>query len=197
MRPVLPKPAERFRAAAILAALMASGALSSSQSAHADQPAGSLPDAMSKASKEAFELLSNAKTFTTDVTIQIVGDQGRWTSTYLVPPGPTITSPPGDPPAKMAEAGEDLVVPKGKSIALIFTSHDQIYELAIPDLDRSATAMPGRLETVDLIAIPPGRFGLVCTAGCNAGDIATPFAIRVVSPEDYEQWLRRKMDQKP
>jgi heme/copper-type cytochrome/quinol oxidase subunit 2 len=162
----------------------------------ADEPAAPLPDVLSKASKEAFELLSNAKTFTTDVTIQIVGDQGRWTSTYLVPPGPTITSPPADPPSKMAEAGEDLVVPQGKSIALIFTSHDQIYELTIPDLDRSATAMPGALETVDLIAIPPGRFDLVCTSGCNAGDIAKPFAIRVVSPADYEQWLRKKMDQK-
>jgi cytochrome c oxidase subunit II len=96
----------------------------------------------------------------------------------------------------MAESGEDLVVPKDKNVALIFTSHDQIYELAIPDLDRSATAMPGALETVDLIAIPPGRFGLVCTAGCNAGDTAKPFAIRVVNPADYETWLRNKMDQK-
>ena len=29
------------------------------------------------------------------------------------------------------------------------------------------------------------------------GESAAPFAIRVVSPADYEQWLRSKMDKKP
>lgn len=193
----LPKSTERFGAAAALAALILCGAQAGFQSVHAGQPTEPLPDVLNKASKEASELLMAPRAAAADMTIKIVGDQGLWTATYVVPPGPAITSPPGEPSAKMSEAGEDLIVPQGKSVDFIFTSHDRLYELAIPDLDRVVSAIPGRLEMVQLLAIPSGHFSLVCSAGCEAADRATPFTICVVSPEDFEQWLRRKMDKKP
>ncbi len=91
----------------------------------------------------------------------------------------------------------DIVVPQGKSVELLVTSNDQVYELAIRGLGASLTAIPGRLQSHTLMTKNVGRLVAVCSSDCDANGRADAIAIRVVSPVDYEPWLQTKIDRKP
>ena len=179
---------------AIAAILCVAGSLGHSLLAQAEQPAERLPDVLSKASKEAFELLTAPRAAPADMTIKIVGDQHHWTYTYTNPPGPEFKGPAN---TSQPEMDADIVVPQGNSVELLVTSNDQVYELVLRELGVSLTAIPGRLETRTLVTKNAGRIFAVCSSHCDAAGRADAIAIRVVSPEDYKQWLRSKMDQKP
>lgn len=177
------------------------GGLASSQSAQTDQPAGLLPhvtsDAMSKASKEAFELLIAPRAAPADLTIKIVGDQHHWSYTYTNPPGPAFKGSANAETANQPDIDSDIVVPQGKSVELIVTANDKVYELAIPVLGLAMTAVPGRIQTLDIETTKAGRFTSVCGTGCSADEQADPITLRVVSQGDYDNWLQRRKDRKP
>jgi cytochrome c oxidase subunit II len=172
------------------------GDLGRALSAETDQPARALPDVLSKASKEAFELLTAPRAAPADMTIKIVGEQRHWTYTYTNPPGPAFKGAANATTAGQPDMDSDIVVPQGKSVELLLTANDTAYELALRELDVSLTAIPGRLESHTLLTTTIGRLVAVCSSNCDAAGHADPIAIRVVSPEDYELWLRSKMDKK-
>ncbi len=176
--------------------LCVAGSLGHSLSAEADQPAAPLPDVMDNASKEAFELLTAPRAAPADISIEIVGDQGHWTYTYTHPPGPSFNGPEDAAAVEQTGTDTDIVVPQGKSVELLVTANDQVYELAIRELGMTLTAVPGRLEARTLVTRTIGRLVAVCSSDCDAVGHAGAIAIRVVSPEDYEQWHRSRMDKK-
>jgi cytochrome c oxidase subunit II len=164
----------------------------SAQSAEADQPAGPLPDVLSKASKDSFELLTAPRAAPADMTIKIVGEQRHWTYTYTSPPGPAFKGSANASNAERTVIDADLVVPQGKSVELLVTANDQIYELKLPEPGSSLTAIPGRLQSYTLLARYAGRFVAVCSSDCDAAGSVDPIVIHVVSPDDFERWLRVK-----
>ncbi len=114
MRPILPKPAERFRATAIFAALLFGGVLDGPPSAYAEPRSDQMSDAISKTSREAFELLTAPRTAAADLTIKIVGDQGHWSYTYTNPLGPTFKSSANAATGGQPDMDADIVLPQGK-----------------------------------------------------------------------------------
>jgi cytochrome c oxidase subunit II len=173
------------------------GDLDRALSANADQTAVRLPDVLSEASKEAFELLTAPRVAPADMTIKIVGDQRHWTYTYSNPPGPTLKSSANATTAEQPDIDADLVVPQGRSVELLLTANDTAYELALRELGVLLMAIPGRLESHTLLAKNLGRLVAVCSSDCDAAGHVDAIAIRVVSPADYKQWLRSKMGKKP
>jgi cytochrome c oxidase subunit II len=184
----------RYAVLGIAVLFCAAGNLGRAPLAQADQPARSLPDAMSKASKEAFELLTAPRAAPADLTIKIVGDRHQWSYTYtntprLVFKGSANPSQPG--------MDSDIVLPQGKSVELLVTANDQVYEMAIRELGLSLTAVPGRVQSQTLMTKNVGHLVAVCSSDCDAAGHAGAIAFHVVSPEDYEQWLSRKLSKKP
>lgn len=173
------------------------GCLGRALSAEADQPVGPLPDVLSQASKEAFELLTAPRATPADMTIKIVGDQRHWSYTYTNPPGPSFKSTATSSIVEQIHADADIVVPQGKSVELLLTANDQIYQMTIRYLGVSLSAVPGRVQSVTLMTKNVGRLVAVCSSNCDGTEQADPIAIRVVSPEAYQQWLSTKMDEKP
>lgn len=173
-----------------------SGSIVRSASAQPDQSAGALPDVLAKASQEAFELLTAPRAKPADIIIKIAGDQHQWSYTYTNPLGPTFKSSSftatGQP-----ETNSDVVVPQGKSVELLVTSNDNVYELAMQGLGVSLVAVPGRLQSLRLMTKKVGRVIASCSSDCDANGRADTIAIRVVSPADFEAWLRSKLDHKP
>ncbi len=173
------------------------GCLGRALTAEADQPVGSLPDVLSQAAKEAFELLTAPRATPADMTIKIVGDQRHWSYTYTNPPGPSFKSTATSSIAEQMDADADLVVPQDTSVELLMTANDQIYEMTVQVLSVPLSAVPGRVQSVTLMTKNVGRLVGVCSSNCDGTEQADPIAIRVVRPDAYEQWLRNKINQKP
>jgi cytochrome c oxidase subunit II len=197
MQPILPELAERFRAAATLAAVIFGGLLAGPASVFAESKYDKMPDPISTASKEAFELLTAPRAAPADLSIKIVGDQHRWAYTYANPLGPAFKSSAASATGGQQGMDSDIVVPQGKSVELLVTANDQVYEMAIRELGLSLTAVPGRVQSQTLMTKKVGRLVAVCSSDCDASGHADAIAFQVVSPEDYEQWLSRKLGKKP
>jgi heme/copper-type cytochrome/quinol oxidase subunit 2 len=194
MQPILPKPAERFRAAATLAALIFGGLLAGPAWVFAESKDDQLPDLISTASKEAFELITAPRAAPADLTIKIVGYQYHWSYSYTNPPGPEFK---GSADSSQPQMDSDIVVPQGKSVELIVTANDQVYDLVIRELGLSLTAIPGRVQSQTLLTKNVGRLVAVCSSDCDAAGHADAIVFQVVTPEDYEQWLSRKLGKRP
>jgi heme/copper-type cytochrome/quinol oxidase subunit 2 len=187
----------RLSTAAAMAALLVFGVLAGTEWVRADQPSTSLPNELSKVSKEAVDLLTAPRQAPADLTIKIVGDRRHWSYEYTNPLGPAFTSAATAATTGQTDTDADIVVPQGKSVELLVTANDQVYELIIRELAVALTAIPGRLQSYRMITNKVGRLVAACSSSCEAAERADTIAIRVVSPEDYEQWLHSKMGQKP
>jgi cytochrome c oxidase subunit II len=163
----------------------------------ADEPAAPLPDVFSNASKEAFELLTAPSAAPADLTIKIVGEQHQWSYAYTNPLGPAFKSSATAAPGSQPGMDSDIVVPQGKSVELLVTANDQVYEMAIRELGLSLTAVPGRVQSQTLITKNVGRLVAVCNTDCDAAGHADAISFYVVTPEDYQLWLSRKIGEKP
>jgi cytochrome c oxidase subunit II len=193
MHPILPKHSGRYGTAAAIATRILFCILAGAASVRADPPSAPLPDVLSMASKEAFELLTVPRVAPADVAIQIVGDQRHWTYTYTNPQGPTFKGSANTTTAGQPDTDSDIILPWGKSIELLVTANDQVYQMSFRELGVSLTAIPGRLESHTLLAKNLGRLVAVRSSDCDGAGQADAIVIRVVSPEDYEQWLLNKM----
>jgi cytochrome c oxidase subunit II len=196
MRAIVPKHSGRYGTAAVIATLILFCILAGAASVRADPPSAPLPDVLSMASKEAFELLTTPRVAPADMTIKVIGDQKHWSYTYVNPPGPAFNGSANASIAEQPDLDPDIVVPQGKSVELLVTANDQIYQMSFRELGVSLVAIPGRLETFTLLTKNLGRLVAVCSADYDGLGQADAIVIRVVSPEEYEQWSRNKMKKK-
>ncbi len=110
-----------------------------------------------------------------DLTITAIGQQSGWQYTYRQPGGTSTLS--------ASEACRAVVVPQGKHVQLQVTSSDTIHEWHVPALGIKATAIPGRIESVDLKTSQLGTF-----AGNDNQRIA--ITISIVTPVAFAAWQR-------
>jgi heme/copper-type cytochrome/quinol oxidase subunit 2 len=182
------KHAGVFIAPAMLGLCLAAGASSAAE----DQHSVAATD-----SDRAFQMLSKPPHQAADLTIQITGEQRRWTFVYAAPPGPKFLSGSDTASATAGAPAGELVIPQGHAVELIVTSQDEIYELAIPELGVAVTAIPGRLQTLHVTTAKTGLFSSVCVGGCADGNRPDPITIRVVSKAAYDEWLRHDSERRP
>ena len=83
----------------------------------------------------------------------------------------------------------ELHVPVGRPVKVIFTSEDVLHDLFIPAFRVKADAVPGRYSAIWFQATKVGEYHLFCAEYCgtnHSGMIGTVF---VMEPAEYQAWL--------
>lgn len=136
--------------------------------------------------------------------IRAVGEQFRWTFHYTGPDklmGLTdpfrisaSTNPIGlvaeDPNAKddFVKVNE-LVIPKGRPVIIQVTSKDVIHGLALVPMFIQQDAVPGREIPMWFVPTRTGDWDIVCAQLCGAGHAQMAANLKVVEPEEFDQWF--------
>lgn len=130
-----------------------------------------------------------------DVTVKAIGSQWYWT--YEYPDNGNMTFDavivednelkPGQP--RLLATDNDVVVPVNKNIHILVTATDVLHSWAIPAFGVKVDAVPGRVIRTWFRAEKTGMFYGQCSELCGAKHAYMPIAVRVVSDQDYAQWL--------
>jgi cytochrome c oxidase subunit 2 len=132
-----------------------------------------------------------------DLTITATGSQWYWTYEY---PDHGITFDSimvkdadlkeGQP--RLLSVNNEVVVPVGKNIIVQVKANDVIHDWAIPSFGIKLDAVPGRLQQTWFRAEREGWFYGQCSELCGRNHAFMPIAVRVVSEEEFDNWLKTK-----
>jgi cytochrome c oxidase subunit 2 len=132
-----------------------------------------------------------------DLTITATGSQWYWTYEY---PDHGITFDSimvkdadlkeGQP--RLLSVNNEVVVPVGKNIIVQVKANDVIHDWAVPSFGIKIDAVPGRLQQTWFRAEREGWFYGQCSELCGRNHAFMPIAVRVVSGEEFDNWLKTK-----
>jgi cytochrome c oxidase subunit 2 len=145
-----------------------------------------------------------------DLTIKATGMQWKWGYDYLKGEGEGISflsnlatprTQIGEPGVAATEArGEnyllevdnEMVVPVGKKVRMVFTANDVIHAWTIPAFAIKQDAIPGFVRDGWFKADKIGVYRGNCVELCGKDHAFMPIVVRVVSAEDYTAWVDGK-----
>ncbi len=84
----------------------------------------------------------------------------------------------------------DLHVPAGRPVRIDIRSQDVVHSLYIPALRQQEEAVPGRTTSMWFKADTPGAYRLFCSEFCGADHALMAGTLYVLSPADYQKWLK-------
>lgn len=114
------------------------------------------------------------------LTIWVTGRQFYWEFEY--PGGIVVRSPP-----------EVAVLPVSTLVEFKVTSADVFHSFGIPFFKVKIDSIPGVLNTIWIVTPPsPGEYSVFCYELCGVGHSLMVGKIRVVSMEEYLEWLEEK-----
>jgi len=132
-----------------------------------------------------------------DLTIKAIGSQWYWT--YEYPDYDNLTFDavmveddklkPGQP--RLLATDNEVVVPVNKNVQVFVTASDVIHNWTVPAFGVKLDGVPGRLQRTWFRAERTGIFYGQCSELCGRRHAFMPIAVRVVSQEEFEQWLIR------
>lgn len=130
-----------------------------------------------------------------DLTIKATGHQWYWSYEYPDHESLEFTSTmlegdkrEADQPRLLAVDNE-VVVPKGSTVHVLVTSADVIHSWAVPAFGIKTDAVPGRVIRTWFRAQEEGTFYGQCSELCGQRHAFMPITVRVVSREEFDQWL--------
>jgi cytochrome c oxidase subunit 2 len=85
----------------------------------------------------------------------------------------------------------DLTVPAGRPVKLLLTSGDVIHALHIPEAKTMEDAVPGRVTHMWFQFNQTGEYKAFCREYCGTLHSMMLATIKVVTPEQFEEWLRQ------
>jgi cytochrome c oxidase subunit II len=112
--------------------------------------------------------------------VEVTGFQWEWQFTYP-DQGITIVGLPDKHP--------DLVVPVNTVVQVQLQSRDVIHAFYVPAFLFKRDAIPGRTNVFDFTPTEIGTFSGQCTQFCGLQHWNMQFAVRVVSPADFDAWV--------
>lgn len=120
-----------------------------------------------------------ARTGAAPVRVEAVGRQWAWTFVHPDAPGGPLTT------------HGRLHIPAGRPVEVAITSEDVIHAFWAPRLAGKRDAIPGRVNTLTILADRPGVYGGVCAEFCGSGHAGMSF--EVIAHEDgaYRDALAR------
>ena len=129
-----------------------------------------------------------------DVTIKAVGYQWYWGYEY---PDENIIFDSYMVETKDLKAGQPrllavdnvVVVPVNKVVKVLITANDVLHAWALPSFGVKRDAVPGRINETWFKAERVGTFYGQCSELCGIKHAFMPIEVRVVSEEDYREWL--------
>lgn len=156
----------------------------------------------------SFNLLTAQLTFPeqTDVTVKATATQWQWNYEYensgatplafdsFMLKEPDRTAAGKEDKSKyprLLAVDNEMVVPIGKNVRVLVTAAptDVIHSFAMPSFGIRIDAIPGRLNETWFKADREGLFYGQCSELCGKDHSFMPIAIRVVSEDQYKQWL--------
>ena len=103
-------------------------------------------------------------------------------------------------PANDTSARDDIVtatltIPVGREIALTMHSKDVGHAFYVPDLRIQQDFLPGLDIPLHFTATKVGKHEVVCTQLCGLGHYNMKAYIDVVTPEEFDKWLKEQAGQ--
>ena len=83
----------------------------------------------------------------------------------------------------------ELHVPVGRPVKVIFTSEDVLHDIFIPAFRVKADAVPGRYSAIWFQATKVGEYHLFCAEYCGTRHSGMIGTVYVMQPDDYQAWL--------
>jgi cytochrome c oxidase subunit 2 len=83
----------------------------------------------------------------------------------------------------------ELHVPVGRPVRVVFTSEDVLHDLFIPAFRVKADAVPGRYSAIWFQATKVGEYHLFCAEYCGTRHSGMIGTVYVMEPADYQAWL--------
>ena len=129
-----------------------------------------------------------------DVTVKAIGYQWYWGYEY---PDENIifesymieTKDLKENQPRLLTVDHEVVVPVNKVIKVLITANDVLHAWALPSFGVKRDAVPGRINETWFKADKIGTFYGQCSELCGIKHAFMPITVRVVSEEEYQEWL--------
>ncbi len=102
---------------------------------------------------------------------------------------------PSDPASKddLTALGE-LHVPVNRNVIIDVSSKDVIHNFCLPAMRIAQDAIPGEIIPMWFKPIKTGQYEVVCGQLCGLGHYGMKGMLVVDTPEDYQAWLKERME---
>jgi cytochrome c oxidase subunit II len=125
-----------------------------------------------------------------DITVKATGKQWYWS--YAYPDNGKFEFDSllaQDKQPRLLGVDNEMVVPVNKVIRVQVTGADVIHSYAVPAFGIKIDAIPGRLNETWFKATKTGMFYGQCSELCGKDHAFMPIAVRVVSDQDFAEWV--------
>tara|TARA_B100001121_G_scaffold284983_1_gene280340 strand:- start:814 stop:1641 length:828 start_codon:yes stop_codon:yes gene_type:complete len=129
-----------------------------------------------------------------DVTVKAIGYQWYWGyeypdeniifDSYMIEDKDLKENQP-----RLLAVDNELVVPVNKVIKVLITANDVLHAWALPSFGVKRDAVPGRINETWFKAEKIGTYYGQCSELCGIKHAFMPITVRVVSEDEYEEWL--------
>ena len=129
-----------------------------------------------------------------DVTVKAIGYQWYWGyeypdeniifDSYMIEDKDLKENQP-----RLLAVDNELVVPVNKVIKVLITANDVLHAWALPSFGVKRDAVPGRINETWFKAEKVGTYYGQCSELCGIKHAFMPIEVRVVTEEEYQEWL--------
>ena len=129
-----------------------------------------------------------------DLTIKAIGYQWYWGyeypdenllfDSYMIEEKDLKANQP-----RLLAVDNEVVVPVGKVVKVLITANDVLHAWALPSFGVKRDAVPGRINETWFKAEKVGTYYGQCSELCGIKHAFMPIAVRVVSEDEYQEWL--------
>ena len=129
-----------------------------------------------------------------DLTIKAIGYQWYWGyeypdeniifDSYMIEEKDLKANQP-----RLLAVDNEVVVPVGKVVKVLITANDVLHAWALPSFGVKRDAVPGRINETWFKAEKVGTYYGQCSELCGIKHAFMPIAVKVVSEDEYEEWL--------
>ena len=129
-----------------------------------------------------------------DITVKAIGYQWYWGYEY---PDENIffdsymieTKDLKENEPRLLAVDNELVVPVNKVVKVMITANDVLHAWALPSFGVKRDAVPGRINETCFKAEKVGTYYGQCSELCGIKHAFMPIEVRVVTEEEYQEWL--------
>jgi len=90
---------------------------------------------------------------------------------------------------RLLAVDNEVVVPVNKVVKVLITANDVLHAWALPSFGVKRDAVPGRINETWFKAEKVGTYYGQCSELCGIKHAFMPITVKVVSNEEYEEWL--------
>ena len=129
-----------------------------------------------------------------DLTIKAIGYQWYWGyeypdenilfESYMIEDKDLKENQP-----RLLAVDNELVVPVNKVVKVLITANDVLHAWALPAFGVKRDAVPGRINETWFKAEKVGTYYGQCSELCGIKHAFMPITVRVVSEDEYNEWL--------